>query len=197
MKSALLYCAAVLAMSGCAVVDGVREDFQRRTANAPTLLRPYTEPLATEPHARVRVSTRGVVRFFPGKACADLNDPKAGGVASTDFWAGTLRHHLNDQTLGMSGVAPPGFQSAEVRVAAHEPVTAVYEETRRVDDVSAVGCHVARAFVLPAGMQAQLTTRLIYGKPSQCELRLIDLTTGQERPSLPAPSQCAPASPSR
>lgn len=116
-------------------------------------MRTVQEPPAGAPHALMRISANGDVFVQPGRACDSAANPR-GGLALTASSVYIGAAGIKDQMRGVTGGAPPGLSSGELRVAAGEPHVITYAIAWRDGDWMR-GCRVARSFVPVEGAHYQ------------------------------------------
>jgi hypothetical protein len=99
--------AMLLSLAGCTGLLNYGHDFQEPQAGA---------------QAKIRISSNGEVRLVPNSNCVSYTRDSAGMVVSNRFSV-SGPPKLQGQNLEMKGKAPDGMKSAEVRVAANQPLT--------------------------------------------------------------------------
>ncbi|GAB4057543.1 hypothetical protein [Uliginosibacterium sediminicola] len=84
----------------------------------------YSEPQGGA-QAKIRISSNGEVRLIPNSNCISYTREGAGLVVSNRFSV-SGPPKLQGQSLEMKGKAPEKMKSAEVRVAAGQPLTVAF-----------------------------------------------------------------------
>ena len=108
----------------------------------------------TVPHALMRITTNGYTWVQPGKTCESMGNSRGGlAVAGNPIYIGAPS--LRGQVRGVSGEAPQGLTSGELRLVAGEPQVLVLMESWRSGDKQ-YNCRIARSFVPEAGAQYQM-----------------------------------------
>lgn len=119
-------------------------------------MRNVQEPDAGAPHALLRISTDGYTWVQPGRACESAANSRGGiAVSANSIYIGA--RNLKDQVRGVSGEAPKGLASGEIRVSAGEPHVLAYTVGWQRGDWQ-YSCHAARSFVPVEGAHYQMVT---------------------------------------
>jgi len=135
-------------------------------------MRNVEEPAATASHALMRISTDGYTWVQPGRTCESAANPRGGiAVSANSVYIGA--RNLKDQVRGVSGEAPKGLASGEIRVSVGEPQVLAYTVSWRRGDWQ-YSCHAARSFVPVEGAHYQMVT-LSDAATRTCSLAVMQL----------------------
>lgn len=150
-RQALAAVLATLALTSCSTVQDVRDQLN-------AAMETVQEPDEKTPHALMRISTDAFTVVHPGQACDSIRSPR-GGLAVNDGWYYIGARGLKGQLRGVTGDAPKGLGSGELRVAAGEPLVLRYMVNWRSGDYEHA-CRAARSFVPVEGAHYQVFTPL-------------------------------------
>lgn len=119
-------------------------------------MRTVQEPPETAPHALMRISTDGYTWVQPGSRCESAANPRGGlAVSANSIYIGA--RSLEGQRRGVTGAAPAGMASGEIRLTAGEAQVVTYSVGWRQGDWQ-YNCHAARSFVPEVGAHYQMLT---------------------------------------